>query len=230
MGNLIAMGKDKLKRFSQLTTFSNVIQPNTDYFEKEHLIKGTWNKVFKNHHPLILELGCGAGEYTLGLAKLFPNINFIGIDIKGARIWKGAKLALDEKLNNVRFLRTKVDYLQQFFKENEVDEIWLTFSDPQPKKPRKRLTSELFINRYKSILKPNGIIHLKTDSKLLYEFTKEEILIKKHKLVKDIQNVYTYSYKENNQLEKILFIKTFYENKWVEMNKIIKYLSFRIRS
>lgn len=230
VGNLTVMGKDKLKRFAELKTFPNVIEPITDYSKKKHTAKGTWNQIFKNQNPIILELGCGAGEYTLELAKLFPKINFIGIDIKGARIWKGAKIALDEKLNNVRFLRTKVDYIQQFFEKNEVDEIWLTFSDPQPKKPRKRLTSELFINRYKSIMKPNGIIHLKTDSNLLYEFTKKEIQLKNYELINNIKNIHQYHYKEDNLLKKILTIKTFYEQKWIEMNKIIKYLSFIIKT
>ena len=139
------MGKDKLKRFSQLKTFKNVIQPQTNYLSEDDPVKGNWYDIFENRNPIIIELGCGAGEYTIGLARLFPNINFIGIDIKGARLWKGAKIAIDEKLLNVRFLRTKIDFINKFFAKNEIDEIWLTFSDPQPKKPRKRLTSELFI-------------------------------------------------------------------------------------
>ena len=222
------MGKNKLKKFSQLNSFQNVIQPNTNYFQKEHHIKGSWNEIFKNQKPIILELGCGAGEYTVGLAKLFPELNFIGIDIKGARIWRGAKTALDEKLINVRFLRTKIDYIEQFFKKNEVDEIWLTFSDPQPKKPRKRLTSKLFINRYQAILKPFGKIHLKTDSDLLYEFTKDEIKLNSYKILKNIKNIYNYSYYKNHKLKKSLSIMTLYEKKWIKMNKTIKYLSFQI--
>ena len=170
------MGKDKLKRFSQLKTFKNVIQPQANYYSSDDPIKGNWCDIFENKNPIIIELGCGAGEYTIGLSRLFPKNNFIGVDIKGARLWKGAKIAEDEKLINVRFLRTKIDFISKFFAENEIDEIWLTFSDPQPKKPRKRLTSKLFINRFSVILKNNGLIHLKTDSDLLYQFTKDEII------------------------------------------------------
>ena len=228
VGNLTEMGKDKLKRFSQLKTFKNVIQPQSNYLAKDDPIKGNWDNIFKNNNPIILELGCGAGEYTVGLAKYFPNINFIGVDIKGARLWKGAKIALTENLNNVLFLRTKIDFINKFFIKNEIDEIWLTFSDPQPKKPRKRLTSELFINRYRSFLKKDGIIHLKTDSDLLYEFTKNEISTNNYRILNNINNIYYYPFKDNIQLKEILYLKTFYEKKWIEMGKSIKYLSFQI--
>lgn len=222
------MGKDKLKRFSQILTFNNVIQPEIDFHSKDDDLKGNWSTVFNNKNPLVLELGCGAGEYTVALAKDYPNKNFIGIDIKGARIWKGAKAALDEGLSNVKFLRTKVDFITKFFGENEVNEIWLTFSDPQPKKPRKRLTSKLFTDRYLEFLKINGIIHLKTDSDLLYDFTLEEINFNKFNLLKNITNVYEESYTNSQELKKILFIKTFYEKKWLDLNKTIKYLAFNI--
>jgi tRNA (guanine-N7-)-methyltransferase len=172
-------------------------------------IKGNWSTVFNNENPIVLELGCGAGEYTVALAKSYPNKNFIGIDIKGARIWKGAKTAIEEGLNNVRFLRTKVDFVTKFFSENEVDEIWLTFSDPQPKKPKKRLSSKLFTDRYQEFLKINGTIHLKTDSELLYDFTLEEIKSNNFKLLKNIANVYKESYENSQELKKTLFIKTF---------------------
>ena len=222
------MGKDKLKRFSQILTFDNVIQPKINFHSDDHDIKGNWSTVFNNENPIVLELGCGAGEYTVALAKSYPNKNFIGIDIKGARIWKGAKTALEEGLNNVRFLRTKVDFITKFFGENEVNEIWLTFSDPQPKKPKKRLSSKLFTDRYQEFLKINGTIHLKTDSELLYDFTLEEIKSNNFKLLKNIVNVYKESYENSQELKKTLFIKTFYEKKWLDLEKTIKYLAFSI--
>ena len=222
------MGKDKLKRFSQILTFDNVIQPKINFHSDDDDLKGNWSTVFNNENPIVLELGCGAGEYTVALAKSYPNKNFIGIDIKGARIWKGAKTALEEGLNNVRFLRTKVDFVTKFFSENEVDEIWLTFSDPQPKKPKKRLSSKLFTDRYQEFLKINGTIHLKTDSELLYDFTLEEIKSNNFKLLKNIVNVYKESYENSQELKKTLFIKTFYEKKWLDLEKTIKYLAFSI--
>lgn len=224
----MAMGKDKLKRFSQILTFGNVIQPKINFHSIDDDLKGNWSTVFNNENPLVLELGCGAGEYTVALAKDYPNKNFIGIDIKGARIWKGAKAALDEGLNNVRFLRTKVDFITKFFGENEVNEIWLTFSDPQPKKPKKRLSSKLFTDRYQEFLKINGVIHLKTDSDLLYDFTLEEIKSNNFKLLENITNVYKESYERSQELKKTLFIKTFYEKKWLDLEKTIKYLAFSI--
>ncbi len=222
------MGKDKLKRFSQMLTFENVIQPEINFYSKDDDLKGNWSTVFNNQNPIVLELGCGAGEYTVALAKHYPKRNFIGVDIKGARIWKGAKSAIEEDLDNVRFLRTKVDFVTKFFGENEVDEIWLTFSDPQPKKPKKRLTSNLFIDRYLKFLKPNGVVHLKTDSDLLYDFTLEEIKSNGFELLKNITNVYKDSYEDSQDLKKVLFIKTFYEKKWIELGKTIKYLGFKI--
>jgi tRNA (guanine-N7-)-methyltransferase len=222
------MGKDKLKRFSQMLTFENVIQPEINFYSKDDDLKGNWSTVFNNQNPIVLELGCGAGEYTVALAKHYPKRNFIGVDIKGARIWKGAKSAIEEDLDNVRFLRTKVDFVTKFFGENEVDEIWLTFSDPQPKKPKKRLTSNLFIDRYLKFLKPNGVVHLKTDSDLLYDFTLEEIKSNGFELLKNITNVYKDSYEDSQDLKKVLFIKTFYEKKWIELGETIKYLGFKI--
>ena len=211
-----------------MLTFENVIQPEINFYSKDDDLKGNWSAVFNNQNPIVLELGCGAGEYTVALAKHYPKRNFIGIDIKGARIWKGAKSAIEEDLDNVRFLRTKVDFVTKFFGENEVDEIWLTFSDPQPKKPKKRLTSNLFIDRYLKFLKPNGIVHLKTDSDLLYNFTLEEIKSNGFELLKNITNVYKDSYVDSQNLKKVLFVKTFYEKKWIELGKTIKYLGFKI--
>ena len=211
-----------------MLTFENVIQPEINFYSKDDDLKGNWSTVFNNQNPIVLELGCGAGEYTVALAKHYPKRNFIGIDIKGARIWKGAKSAIEEDLDNVRFLRTKVDFVTKFFGENEVDEIWLTFSDPQPKKPKKRLTSNLFIDRYLKFLKPNGVVHLKTDSDLLYNFTLEEIKSNGFELLKNITNVYKDSYVDSQNLKKVLFVKTFYEKKWIELGKTIKYLGFKI--
>ena len=211
-----------------MLTFENVIQPEINFHSKDDDLKGNWSTVFNNQNPIVLELGCGAGEYTVALAKHYPKRNFIGVDIKGARIWKGAKSAIEEDLDNVRFLRTKVDFVTKFFGENEVDEIWLTFSDPQPKKPKKRLTSNLFIDRYLKFLKPNGVVHLKTDSDLLYNFTLEEIKSNGFELLKNITNVYKDSYVDSQNLKKVLFVKTFYEKKWIELGKTIKYLGFKI--
>ena len=224
------MGKDKLKRFKENISFKNLFQPKLSFDSKSHELKENWQTEFCNKNPIILELGCGRGEYTTGLAKLFPNQNFIGIDIKGARLWKGAKTATENKLINVRFLRTKVDFIEKFFGPEEVDEIWLTFSDPQPKKPRKRLTSPLFINRYKTFLKKNGIIHLKTDSDLLYEYTLEQIKEQNFTIIKNINDIYSSKSKLENKLTDLLHIKTFYEEKWLKESIKIKYISFRLNN
>ena len=224
------MGKDKLKRFKENISFKNLFQPKLSFDSSSHELKENWQTEFCNKNPIILELGCGRGEYTTGLAKLFPNQNFIGIDIKGARLWKGAKTATENKLINVRFLRTKVDFIEKFFGSEEVDEIWLTFSDPQPKKPRKRLTSPLFINRYKTFLKKNGIIHLKTDSDLLYEYTLEQIKEQNFTIIKNINDIYSSKSKLENKLMDLLHIKTFYEEKWLKESIKIKYISFSLNN
>jgi len=223
------MGKDKLKRFSELNTFTHVLQPHLNEIKPAHKLKGKWNLEFKNDAPIVLELGCGKGEYTVGLAKQYPDTNFIGIDIKGARIWRGAKTCEEEQIENVRFIRTKVDFIDHFFRPDEVAEIWLTFSDPQPKRPRKRLTSPLFIERYKNILQKNGIIHLKTDSSLLYNYTLQEIKENNYKLIENSSNVYNELIpRANNTLKETLSIQTFYESIWIKENKTIKYVSFSI--
>jgi tRNA (guanine-N7-)-methyltransferase len=222
------MGKDKLKRFSQNETFNNLFQPQIEYNTKNHALKGAWYQKFNNDNPIILELGCGRGEYTVELAKKFLDNNFIGIDIKGARLWRGAKSAIEEDITNVKFLRTKIDFIEKFFKPEEVDEIWLTFSDPQPKKPRKRLTSPLFIDRYKNVLKKDGIIHLKTDSELLYQYTIDEINANNYPIIHNNPDIYSSFNSIAEELKNVLSIKTFYEDKWLELNKSIKYLSFRI--
>ena len=221
------MGKDKLWRFSEIQRFPNVTEaPFSETFPQ----KGKWKEeIFKNDKPIVLELGCGKGEYAVGLGEMFPEKNFLGIDIKGNRIYIGAKKALEKKMDNVQFLRTRVDFIENFFEEGEIDEIWLTFSDPQPKKPRKRLTSPLFISRYKNFLKKNGLIHVKTDSDILFEYTEEQIKeegYKCHALTWDLygsfQNKLTDSEKE------IFNIKTHYEELFASKGSIIKYCCFEI--
>lgn len=223
------MGKDKLKKFSELNTFTNVLQPSLNEIQPAHKIKGKWNLEFKNDNPIVLELGCGKGEYTIGLSKRNPDTNFIGVDIKGARIWKGAKTMNDQKIENVRFLRTKIDFIEHFFSKDEVSDIWLTFSDPQPKRPRKRLTSPLFIERYKKFLCPNGTIHLKTDSNLLYNYTLDEIKENNYTIIEKSTNIYSELIpRATKKLQETLSIQTFYESLWLKENKTIKYIAFMI--
>ncbi len=224
----MGMGKDKLKRFAEIKTFDNVIHPIITFQDVSHSLKGKWHEEFNSDKPIVLELGCGRGEYTVGLAQKFKKKNFIGVDIKGARLWRGAKTAYEQNINNVRFLRTKVDFIDKLFEKDEVEQIWLTFSDPQPKKPRKRLTSPLFVNRYKNILSNNGTIHLKTDSELLYQYTIDEIKENKYTLIQNIQNIYADFNSLNEELKSTMSIQTFYEKKWLKNEKSIKYLSFKI--
>jgi len=173
------MGKNKLKKFADMREWSHVYEfAQSDYATMDNNLKGRWQEsVFKNNYPLVLELGCGKGEYTVGLAELFPDKNFIGIDIKGARMWTGARQALEKGLNNVAFLRTHIEFIEHFFAENEVSEIWLTFPDPQMKKLRKRLTSTRFVQAYGRILKAGGCVHLKTDSQFMFSYTQAMVEI-----------------------------------------------------
>jgi len=225
------MGKDKLKRFAEVETFDNVFQPSFDDINKDFHLKEKWNKEFNNNNPIVLELGCGKGEYTVGLAKQFANKNFIGIDIKGSRIWRGAKTCVEENINNVRFIRTKIDFIEKFFANNEINEIWLTFSDPQPKRPRKRLTSPQFINRYKNILNKKGVINVKTDSSLLYNYTLDEIKTNNYTILENSSDIYNeLIIRANNELISKINIKTFYEQKWLEEGKKIKFISFMINN
>jgi len=225
------MGKDKLKRFAEVETFDNVFQPSFDDIDKDFRLKEKWNEEFNNNNPIILELGCGKGEYTVGLAKQFANKNFIGIDIKGSRIWRGAKTCVEENINNVRFIRTKIDFIEKFFANNEINEIWLTFSDPQPKRPRKRLTSPQFINRYKNILNKKGVINVKTDSSLLYNYTLDEIKTNNYTILENSSDIYNeLIIRANNELISKINIKTFYEQKWLEEGKKIKFISFMINN
>ena len=173
------MGHDKLRKFAENETFSCLLQPSAEelladgYFHlRDHAVKGRWNERFENNNPIVLELGCGKGEYTVALAERDPERNYIGVDIKGARLWKGAKYATEHAMPNVAFLRTRVEFITAFFAPGEVSEIWLTFSDPQYRSENSRLSSPLFLERYRSFMKPGGIVHLKTDSRFLHEYTR----------------------------------------------------------
>ncbi len=219
------MAKKKLKRFAEMRTFANVFQPSTkEILSSEYKLKGKWHShYFKNQQPLILELGCGKGEYTIELAKRYPHHNFIGVDIKGARMWRGAKTALELKLNNVAFVRTRIELIHKIFGLNEVDGIWFTFSDPQRQKPRKRLTSSRFLENYAPFLHPDAVLHLKTDSHILYHYTKDLIEINQLPLLEDNDDIYSKGDPENS-----LAIKTFYEKQFLAEGKKIKYLKFQL--
>lgn len=219
------MAKTKLERFAEIETFPNVFHLTYRELDKPFVMKGKWNTYFKNDHPIVLELGCGKGEYTVGLSEKFPDKNFIGVDVKGNRIWIGAKHALENKIPNAAFLRTRIDFIETCFDKDEVSEIWITFPDPQPQKPRERqrLTSPNFLNRYKNLLQPGGIIHLKTDSFPLYEYTHEVIKQHNYKLIDATPDLYS----EPGKHREASLIKTYYENKFTEMGFKICYLKFK---
>lgn len=221
------MGKKKLQRFAEMETFGHVVQPSYDeVFRKDYPLKGKWSQLFfKNNKPIILELGCGKGEYTVGLARKFTKINFIGVDIKGARMWSGAKTAVEENLHNVGFLRTRIDFISSFFAPGEIQEIWITFPDPQPKKYYKRLTSTRFLGYYKNFLKPDGLIHLKTDNRALYLYTKNVIQVNNLELMEATDNLYN-----SNMDHAVLSIKTFYEKQFLSEGKPIHYLKFKLNN
>ncbi len=219
------MTKKKLQRFAEMEGFSHVIQPSfNDVFGKDHHLKGKWHKeVFGNDNPIVVELGCGKGEYTTGLARKFPHKNFIGIDIKGARIWRGATTALSEKLQNVRFLRTRIEVINSFFSKDEISEIWITFPDPQLKKKRKRLTSSRFLERYSRFLKDGGLVHLKTDNVVLFEYTLRLAELNRFELHYSTAELY-----HSGISDDILEIKTFYEKGFLEQGMNITYLCFSL--
>ncbi len=214
------MALNKLERFAAIKTFENVLE----YPEN---IKATWHSFFKNNNPIILELACGKGEYAVGLGRLQPNKNFIGIDLKGNRIWKGAKTALEEKLNNVAFIRSQIERVDEYFKEDEIDEIWITFPDPQLRasKSKKRLTHPRFLRLYQTFLKNSGVVHLKTDSPDLYEFTKKVINLFQLELLQDSDDIYN-----SNLLNEELKIKTHYESLDIAQSKKVHYLQFRLNN
>ena len=221
------MGKDKLRKFKEVSEFKNCFFLSYDQSRAEGLpLKGKWNnEYFNNDNPIVLELGCGKGEYTVGLAQRYPNKNFIGVDLKGNRIWRGAKTALAEELNNVAFIRTRVDYIEACFEAGEVDEIWITFPDPQPQKSRRRarLTHPLFLNRYKTIIKKDGFVNLKTDSHPLYEYTLEVIEEENLNLIDNTPDLYAHPDKRDEALTNI---KTFYEKLFSSKGFKINYVKF----
>ena len=210
------MAQKKLLRFTQIKSFSNVLE----YPEN---MQGNWKDFFNNNNPIVLELACGKGEYTVGLSALYPEKNFIGVEIKGNRLWAGAKISLANKIINVAFLRTQIDKINQYFKINEVEEIWITFPDPhlRKSKARKRLTHPKFLRLYKQIIKPNGLIHLKTDSPDLYYFTKMVIELYNLKIVTDYNNLY-----EEKDIKPDLKIKTHYESLDIAKSNTVFYLCF----
>jgi tRNA (guanine-N7-)-methyltransferase len=218
--------KNKLRRFKENETFLNLIQPTREELLSDISLKGNWKDEFKNDNPIVLELGCDKGEYTLSLAKEFPNINVIGIDIKGARLWRGAKTALETGLENIRFLRTQIELLPQVFDTSEISEIWITFPDPQIKYKRQkhRLVNLKFLNMYKALLKEDGLIHLKTDSEFLHGYTlgllqglEKEIVYSNHDI-----------YRLEGSPEIVTSVQTFYEKQYLESFKPITYLQFRL--
>lgn len=213
------MGKDKLRRFAEIETFANVYQ-----LDEGKVLKGQWAKThFKNEQPVVLELACGKGEYTVNLAKLFPEKNFIGVDYKGNRIWRGAKTGLEEGIDNVAFLRIQIENLLDYFEKGEIDEIWITFPDPQPQisREKKRLTFPAFLERYKTILHAGGRVNLKTDNDDLYAYTCEKVTELGLKIHKNTDHLYT-----SDLADEVLSIKTYYEKKYLLHDKNINYIQF----
>jgi len=220
--------KNKLKRFRENETFDNVYQPKRqELLDETFSIKGNWNfKVFKNNNPIILELGCGKGEYTLALAERYPEKNFIGIDIKGARLWRGAKTAVENSISNVAFLRIQIELIEYCFAANEVDEIWITFPDPQIKykRTKHRLTNQQFLDIYKKILKPGGVVHLKTDSEFMHGYTIGLL----HGLGLEVEYANHNIYNNGGSPEIVTAVQTFYEQQYLEHDKAITYLQFKL--
>lgn len=221
------MGKDKIKRFQENLTFKNLVQPEFDeIFRKNHHLKGHWHKdFFGNDNPIVLELGCGRGEYTVALGEMNPDKNFIGIDTKGSRLWRGAKTATENEMTNIGFIRMRIEQITSLFAENEVDEIWVTFPDPQLKKKRapKRLTSPLFLTLYAKILGSEGAINLKTDSQHLHEYTRA--VAAENDLIVEVHNNDIYG---TGLADEVLSIKTAYEGKFLAQGMAITYIRFRL--
>ena len=221
--------KNKLKRFRENDTFANVFQPSREELVEEAFsLKGQWNKTyFKNKHPLVLELGCGKGEYTVALAKKYPEKNFIGIDIKGARFWRGAKTSIEESITNTAFIRMQIELIEHAFEKEEVDEIWITFPDPQIKykRTKHRLTNATFLKRYKHILKPKGIMNLKTDSEFMHGYTLGLLHGAGHEVLYANHDVYH----QEGSPEEVTSVQTFYESQYLEKDKAITYIRFKIK-
>ena len=223
------MGKDKLRRFAENLTFERLIQPSfEDIFHKDHPLKGRWHSdFFHNENPIVLELGCGKGEYTVALAERNPQCNYIGVDIKGARMWRGAKTATDNEMPNVGFVRTRIEFIDSFFAEGEVEEIWITFPDPQLKtrRAKKRLTSPLFLERYARMLSAGGAVNLKTDSQHLYNYT--QAVIGHYGLPCEVSNNDIYG---TGYADEVLSVKTAYEKMFLERGLPITYTRFSLGS
>lgn len=219
------MGKGKLSKFADMASYPHVFE--YPYSVAENLpfsMKGKWKSdFFRNDNPIVLELGCGRGEYTVGLAEKFPDKNFIGVDIKGARMWSGATEALQKEMKNVAFLRTNIEIIDRFFDTNEIDEIWLTFSDPQMKKATKRLTSTYFMERYRRFLVPDGLIHVKTDSPFMFTYTHHMIAENAFPVELETEDLY-----QSGLANDILSIRTYYEQQWIDRGLSIKYIKFRL--
>lgn len=216
---------NKLERFAQIKTFPNVFEPEGKPIPtSDFRLKAVWgSEYFNNNNPISLELGCGKGEYTTGLAERYPGENFIGIDIKGARMWKGAKYALEHKLANAAFIRARIEFIERLFGKEEIQNIWITFPDPFPKKPARRLSSSFFLNRYKSILKPDGRVHLKTDCRELYNYTLA--VLEENGVVPEMATGNLYA--SGTEHDDALALKTFYELRFLAENKPITYLRFK---
>jgi tRNA (guanine-N7-)-methyltransferase len=222
-------GKNKIKRFNENESFDNVFQPTREEVVSGNFpLKGKWNiDFFGNDNPIVLELGCGKGEYSVGLAARFPDRNFIGIDIKGARFWRGAKSAIDDGLKNVAFVRTQIEILEHVFAKDEVDEIWITFPDPQIKykRTKHRMTNSEFLKLYQKFLKPKGIVNLKTDSEFMHGYTLGLLHGEGHEVLYANHNVYV----NTGSPEEVTEIQTFYENQYLAVNKAITFVRFRIK-
>lgn len=221
------MPKNKIRKFQENLTFPNLFQVEYhDLMANGFDMKGKWHKAyFKNENPIIIELGCGKGEYTVGLANKYPNHNYIGIDVKGARLWRGAKLSIEQNLTNTAFIRTQIELIDYYFAENEVSEIWVTFPDPHPKihKANKRLISPRFLEIYKRIFNPEGIIHLKTDNLNLFEYCLEMIEKEKYTMIDNTKDLYN-----SNIEEDVKIIQTYYEMRYLSEGKKINYLKFSL--
>ena len=227
------MGKDKLRKWVENKTFDHVFEPNLQDAVNgvDGEMKGKWREIFKNDNPITLELGCGKGEYTVGLARMYPDRNFVGVDIKGHRFWRGAKTTHEEELPNVAFLRTRLEFIEKYFEKDEVSEIWITFSDPQPKdeKGTKRITSPYYIERYKNILKPGSLINVKSDSVLLYDLSMEGYVEKGYDIQVQSRDVYGELVERvSDEMRKALEIITYYERRWLDEGKKIHFIQLKV--